>query len=274
MEQQLVVPAPAKINLFLHVVGRRANDGYHLLESAMALVRFGDTLVLTSRRDGEIVRTHDVPGVAEHDDLSLRAARTLRAYAPGSEGVAIALTKRIPTGAGLGGGSSDAASVLLALNQMWKLHLPRRTLMEIGLTLGADVPFFIFGRAALARGVGERLTPLSVPTPQLFLAKPLDHAPTPLIFSQTDLVRETPTLDIDALAMHAGRNDLQPVAERLFPSIADIRNALGRSARMSGSGACVFVLTHNHAAPPKTDAPWQQATQLLARHPLYSFAPD
>jgi 4-diphosphocytidyl-2-C-methyl-D-erythritol kinase len=271
MAHRLTVPAPAKVNLFLHVVGRRTNDGYHLIESAMAFLNFGDTITLETRSDGEITRRLDVPGVALEDDLCLRAARALRGHARVREGADISLEKRIPTGAGLGGGSSDAASVLLALNRLWNCNLPRAALMDIGRALGADVPFFLFGRAALARGIGEQLTAISVPTAQLQLAKPEDHAPTALVFSQPDLVRNTARLAVDALPLIAGHNDLQPVAERLFPGIAQARANLGERARMSGSGATVFVLTQVEKVGV---AAWQKMTRILGTHPLRSFAVD
>ncbi len=269
MAHVLVVPAPAKVNLFLHIVGRRS-DGYHLLESAMALVAFGDTLTLTKRDDGQIVMRAPTPGVAVESDLCVRAARALQAYSQCRFGVEIEIEKRIPMGAGLGGGSSDAATVLLALNQLWQLKLNRATLMEIGLALGADVPFFIFGRAAIARGIGEKLSSVSLPAAQILLAMPDVHVPTPSIFAQTSLKRDCVCLDRHALALSDGENVLQPVAEALHPQIAALRQRLGPRARMSGSGAAIFLLYPPHRV---TDlAKWHVHTRILPRHPLLDFA--
>ena len=161
--RRLVVPAPAKVNLFLHVTGRRG-DGYHTLESLFALVDLADTLTLETRDDGAVVRAGDVPGVTAEEDLALRAARRLQEASGGRHGVSIAIDKRIPMGAGLGGGSSDAATVLLALNRLWDLGLSREALIDVAAELGADVPFFVFGQTALARGIGERLGPMTMPT--------------------------------------------------------------------------------------------------------------
>jgi 4-diphosphocytidyl-2-C-methyl-D-erythritol kinase len=270
MERTLIVPAPAKVNLFLHIVGRR-EDGYHLLESAMSTVRFGDTLTLTTRGDDQIVMVTPTPGVAAEEDLCVRAARALRAVARKPLGVSIAIEKRIPMGAGLGGGSSDAASVLLALNRLWALNFSRAQLMKIGVALGADVPFFIFGSAAIARGVGEQLTACSIPAAKIWLAKPAVHVPTPSIFAQPTLKRNYPLLSVDAAPLRSGENALQPVAETLHPEIADSRTRLGAEARMTGSGAAVFTF----ASPPESASPdWHISTQLLPRHPLAHFTYD
>lgn len=160
-------PAPAKLNLFLHVVGRRA-DGYHLLQSVFRLINHGDTVHLELRDDDRIVREGDLPGVSEDDDLTVRAARLLQAYAPAGVGVSIRLDKNLPLGGGLGGGSSDAATVLLALNRLWQVDLPRKTLQELALRLGADVPVFVFGQTAFAEGVGEILHAVSAPRPGMW----------------------------------------------------------------------------------------------------------
>ncbi len=269
MERTLVVPAPAKINLFLHVVGRR-DDGYHLLESAMSYVRFGDTLTLVSRDDGVIEMSTPTPGVPPETDLSIRAARALRAVARKPNlGVSISLEKRIPMGAGLGGGSSDAASVILALNRLWGLNLSRVELMKVGVALGADVPFFIFGRAAIARGIGEKLSACSIPVAPVWLTKPPVLVPTPSIFIQPGLKRNYRTLAVDALPLNAGENALQLIAESLYPEIAKARQQFGDAARMTGSGAAVFTLTR---PPPSSD--WHISTQLLPRHPLAHFTSD
>jgi 4-diphosphocytidyl-2-C-methyl-D-erythritol kinase len=268
----LIVPAPAKVNLFLHVVGRR-DDGYHLLESAMCFLRFGDTLTLTAREDDVIEMTTPTPGVVPEDDLCVRAARALRGHARKALGVSIAIEKRIPMGAGLGGGSSDAASVLLALNRLWGLHLPRATLMKIGVALGADVPFFIFGHAAIARGIGEQLCACSIPAAQIWLAKPNIHVPTPSIFSQTALKRNYAALEIEAAPLSGGENALQPVAETLHPEITHARARLGPAARMTGSGAAVFTLERPRAVA-ENHPDWHISTHLLAQHPLAHFTSD
>jgi len=275
----LTVPAPAKLNLFLHVTGRRA-DGYHTLESLFVLIDLADTVEVVDRPDAAIARAVDVPGVRERDDLSLRAAHALRDATDERRGVTIRLAKRIPQGAGLGGGSSDAASVLLGLNRLWSLHLPRAELMRIGAGLGADVPFFLGGEAALARGIGEALTPMSVPALWVALAMPRVHVPTAAIFASPRLTRSTPSAKIDVFSEGYGRNDLEGIATAEFPEVREAILALRRAsplARMTGSGACAF-------APfvAERDA-WAALRQLpddvpgcvvrtIARHPLASFA--
>ncbi len=270
MERTLVVPAPAKVNLFLHIVGRR-DDGYHLLESAMSTVRFGDTLTLTLRDDDRIEMVTPTPGVPPEQDLCVRAARALRARVRKPLGVSIAIEKRIPMGAGLGGGSSDAASVLLGLNRLWHAHLSRAELMKIGVALGADVPFFIFGSAAIARGIGEDLTACSLPAAPIWITKPPIHVPTPSIFAQPSLRRNYPPLQRDAAPLTSGENALQTVAETLHPDIARARAHLSPNARMTGSGAAVFSLTRPQVA---TSPDWRISTQLLPRHPLAHFTYD
>ncbi len=278
-DRVLVVPAPAKVNLFLHVTGRRA-DGYHSLESLFSLIDLADTLTLEDRDDGRILRGGNVPGVPESADLTLRAAHALREAAAMRRGATITLAKRIPQGAGLGGGSSDAASVLLALNRLWSLSMSRRDLAAIGVTLGADVPFFLGETPALARGIGERLTPMSLPTCWLALAMPAVQVATAEIFAAPELTRSTPSAKMDVFSEGYGRNDLEAVAASRFPRVAEALRALRRAspqARMTGSGACVFAVF-------ATEAEAQSALGLLpagipgqvvrtvARHPLASFA--
>jgi len=276
---KLTVAAPAKVNLFLHVTGRRA-DGYHTLESLFVLVDLADSLTLTLRTDGAIIRGSDVAGVAEDDDLSLRAARTLRDAAGVRDGVEIALTKRIPQGAGLGGGSSDAASVLLALNCLWRLAWPRVRLAEIGLALGADVPFFVCGEHALARGIGERLTPVTLPAFWIALAVPRVQVRTAQIFAAAELTRSTPSAKMDVFSEGYGRNDLADVTVARYPEVAKALGALAREApqaRMTGSGACLFAacaaesdaLRALACLPSHVDG---HLARTLARHPLADFA--
>ena len=235
-------PAPAKLNLFLHVVGRRP-DGYHLLQSVFRFLDYGDTLDIRVRRDGEIRLASPLPGIAPEQDLCWRAARLLQQHAGcrlGCHlGAEIHLSKRLP----LGGGSSDAASVLLALNRLWRLDLPRTTLQELGLRLGADVPVFVFGRSAFAEGVGEILTPWTpAPAFYLVLVPPVQVA-TPRIFADPGLTRNTPSIRIAALSEGYGHNDLEPIACARYPEVAEYLGWLRPygDARMTGSGACVFV---------------------------------
>jgi 4-diphosphocytidyl-2-C-methyl-D-erythritol kinase len=277
--EPLVVPAPAKLNYFLHVTGRRA-DGYHTLETLMVLVDVADTLTLTARDDGAIERAHDVDGVAAEDDLALRAARALKAASRTKRGVTIALHKRIPIGGGLGGGSSDAASVLLGLNRLWSLRWPREALAEVGVTLGADVPFFVGGDNAIARGIGERLTPATVPPAWIVIARPDAHASTAAMFAARELTRDAASAKIDVFSEGYGRNDLEPVVRARLPAVADAIDALRKlehGARMTGSGACAFAAFAREAEARAALAKLPRGlrgmlARTLARHPLASFA--
>jgi 4-diphosphocytidyl-2-C-methyl-D-erythritol kinase len=270
-------PAPAKLNLFLHVVGRRA-DGYHLLQSVFRLIDRADTVHLELRDDGRVVREGDLPGVAEDDDLTVRAARLLQTYAPEGAGVSIRLEKILPLGGGLGGGSSDAATVLLALNRLWQLDLSRETLQKLALQLGADVPVFVFGQTAFAEGVGEILHSVPAPPAWYVVLMPPVQVPTAAIFAAPELTRSTPALTIAPFSAGAGRNDLQPVVVSRYPEVARHLEWLAQfgDARMTGSGACVF------ASFESEDAAWQVLRQLpetmqgfvaqgLDRHPLFDF---
>lgn len=277
--RRLTVPAPAKLNLFLHVTGRR-DDGYHLLETLLVAIDMGDAITLTCRDDGAIVRTADLPGVAPQDDLAVRAATALRQATGGSLGVDLAVAKRLPLGGGLGGGSSDAASVLLGLNRLWGTSLPREDLMRIGLALGADVPFFLGGGPALARGIGERLIPVTLPMLWVAVIVPAVTVSTASIFAAPELTRNTASAKMDVFSEGYGRNDLQQAAVARFPEVAVALGNLGersRLARMTGSGGCVF-------APFASEAEAQAAVdarpvamqgfvaRTLARHPLAAFA--
>lgn len=275
----LTLAAPAKLNLFLHVTGRRG-DGYHTLESLFVLIDLADTIELAERSDDALVRSADIDGVSERDDLALRAAHALRDDLGLRRGVSIRVTKRIPQGAGLGGGSSDAASVLLGLNRLWSLGLSRRHLMGIGARLGADVPFFIGGEAALARGIGDVLAPMSVPTGFFAVAVPGVRVPTHAIFAAPELTRSTPSAKMDVFSEGYGHNDLEGAATARFPQVGEVVDALRRAsplARMTGSGACVFAPfaaeRDAHRAlsslPPGTPA---YVARSVARHPLASFA--
>lgn len=256
--QPLCVPAPAKINLFLHIVGRRP-DGYHLLQTAFRMLDWGDEITLQRRDDGLILRTSDVPGVPAESDLVVRAARALQAASGSRFGADIGVLKRIPMGGGLGGGSSDAASVLLALNRLWGCGLSRQALQDLGLKLGADVPFFIFGETAFAEGVGEALRPLAVPPAWYVVVAPPVSVPTAEIFSAKELTRDTEILIMQGFAAHKTRNDMQAVVCVKYPEVAESLEWLSQygDARMSGSGACLF-------APFDTEG---QARQVAASAP-------
>jgi len=273
-----VYPAPAKLNLFLHVVGRRA-DGYHLLQTLFRLVDHGDALRFSPRADGDVRLATPLQGVAPESDLTVRAARLLQRETGCRLGVEIAVDKRLPMGGGLGGGSSDAATVLLALNHLWQLGLPRSRLQQIGLTLGADVPVFVGGRNAFAEGVGEALQPLDLPPAWYVVLEPPVAVPTAAIFGAAELARDTAPMIVADWAPGFGINDLQPVAVARFPVVADYLRWLDAygEARMSGSGACVFAEFANQQAAlavlgelPSTMVGWVAAG--LERHPLWALA--
>ena len=278
----LTVPAPAKLNLFLHVTGRRA-DGYHTLESLMVMLDCGDTVSLVRRDDGRIGRVTELAGIPAEADLAVRAARALQEATGTPFGVDLGIVKRIPQGGGLGGGSSDAASVLLALNRMWGLDLPRARLQAIGATLGADVPYFVFGAPALARGVGERLTAMTIPRRHVTVVVPPVAVPTATIFAAPELTRNAPSAKMEVFSEAYGRNDLAAVAAARFPAVAEALLALSRvavgpvGARMTGSGSCVYPLFDTGEAARAALAAMPAGTRgfvgrTLARHPLSGFA--
>jgi len=274
-------PAPAKLNLFLHVTGRRA-DGYHTLQTAFRLIDLSDTLRFTARADGEIALRKPLPGVPPGQDLCLRAARLLNQASGHQGGVDIELDKRIPMGGGLGGGSSDAATTLIALNHLWRLGLKRRELQQLALKLGADVPFFVFGENAFAEGVGEQLTPLSLPAAWYLVLVPSVEVPTAAVFAASELTRETKPIRItaffDGLKQRALRNDLEPVVSRRYPEVARHLAWLNEygEARMSGSGACVYAEFSTASAAHAAHAQLPQAmrgfvARGLERHPLQAL---
>lgn len=275
----LVVAAPAKVNLFLHVTGRR-DDGYHNLESLFTLVDLADTIALRRRDDGAIVRSNVVAGVAADDDLAVRAARALQAQTRTPFGVDLEVTKRIPFGSGLGGGSSDAASVLLALNRLWALHLSRAHLMDLAATLGADVPFFVGGTPAMARGIGDVLSPVSLPTQWLAIARPAVSIRTADIFAAAELTRNTASAKIDVFSEGYGHNDLQAVTMARAPEVRHAVHALARvasHARMTGSGACAIAMCASEPEARRVVAALSPSIEVLvartiARHPLAAFA--
>lgn len=299
--------APAKVNLFLHVVGRRA-DGYHLIQSAMQLIDLADVLTIMPRDDGRIVRAAETPGVAEDEDLAIRAAHLLQRAASSTQGATIAIDKRIPIGGGLGGGSSDAATTLLALNHLWGLGCSRARLMQLGVTLGTDVPFFIAGRSAFVEGIGEIVTAIELPHTNFVVIHPGVSVPTALIFRAAELTRDSEAIKISdfsksglgiASSVHEGgdeenprsknpvfRNDLEFVACSRFDAVREAlvwlsrewQGALG-SARMSGSGACViraFATVQDAArcvaAVPAKWSGW--SVKSLTVHPHRDLAAD
>ncbi|MCY1338024.1 4-diphosphocytidyl-2-C-methyl-D-erythritol kinase [compost metagenome] len=241
MQPRLTLPAPAKLNLFLHILGRRP-DGYHELQTLFQFLDHGDELHFALREDGEIRLHSDIPGVPHDSNLIVRAARRLQEQSGCALGADIWLDKRLPMGGGIGGGSSDAATTLLGLNHLWKLDWSEDRLAELGLTLGADVPVFVRGRAAFAEGVGEKLTPVELEEPWFLVVVPQVFVSTAEVFSDPELTRDTPPIKVRSLLGVDGHNDCQPVVEKRYP---DVRNALillnnFTSAKLTGTGACVF----------------------------------
>lgn len=280
--------APAKLNLFLHITGRRA-DGYHLLQSVFQLIDFGDSLDLSLRDDEHIVRTSELAGVPAKSDLVVRALRLLQGafyqrHGRLPPGVDVHVTKRLPMGGGLGGGSSDAATALMAANQLWHAGFTRAELIALGLPLGADIPFFLFGQNAFVEGVGEQMTAVETPECWYVVIAPGVEVPTASIFSAADLTRDAKPVRITDFSRHLktasslqayGRNDLQAVAARLFPPVAaavEWLAAYGES-RMTGSGACVFCAFASEAAAAlvlaQLPSQWRGfVARSLQRHPL------
>ncbi len=280
--------APAKLNLFLHITGRRP-DGYHELQTVFQLLDWGDVLHFKRREDGVVTRKSEVPGVAEDDDLVVRAARLLQKHTGSGYGVEIEIDKRLPMGAGLGGGSSDAATTLLALNRLWGVDLSRETLQNLALQLGADVPFFVFGQNAFAEGVGEALQAVKLPKRFFLVVTPAVHVPTAAIFSEKSLTRNTEVATImDFLAQQRsdtnwpdsfGRNDMQAVVAEKYAEVAKVLEWFSNlaPARMTGSGASVFAAFPSQAeaelAQAKLPASWKSVvTSSLDSHPLFAFA--
>jgi 4-diphosphocytidyl-2-C-methyl-D-erythritol kinase len=273
------VPAPAKLNLFLHVLGRRA-DGMHLLQSAFVLIDWSDTLHFELRPDGGLSR-EDLGAALPAQDLVLAAAHALQSASGTRLGAHIAIDKRVPAQAGLGGGSSDAATCLLALNRLWNLNYPVTKLAQIGLALGADVPFFLGGRNAWVEGVGERLTPLELPPARFAVVKPREGLETARIFQDGQLERSSAPAIISGFAANPyafGENVLQPVAQRLCPEVTQALQWLGSqgvAARMTGSGSAVFGLMAQGKALQAAPAGWQvRACGSLEVHPLVGWAPS
>ena len=277
MQSLLDVPAPAKLNLFLHITGRR-DDGYHLLQSAFMLIDWCDTLHFECLARDHLER-EDLTLPLPSNDLVLRAARLLKEASGCPLGAHIAIEKRLPSEAGMGGGSSDAASTLLALNRLWGLKWPLQRLQALGLQLGADVPFFLSGQHAWVEGIGEKIQPLSLPESAWAVLKPQAGLETARIFRDPQLERQTKTAtmsDFVARPFDFGRNDLQPVAERLCPEVTQALNwleTLGLQPRMTGSGSAVFARLHRPLEWPSTPAGWQlRVCNNLKAHPLAGWA--
>jgi 4-diphosphocytidyl-2-C-methyl-D-erythritol kinase len=241
-----VWPAPAKLNLFLHVVGRRP-DGYHELQTCFQFLDLCDEITIEVRADGQIRRAVQIAGLAEDQDLCMRAARALKQATHCSLGADISLAKRIPIGGGMGGGSSDAATCLVALNHLWGLNWPAEKLAALGLSLGADVPVFVHGRVAWAEGVGERLTPLypplAPPEVNYLILKPNVFVSTAEVFQDPELTRNSAPITIHGFLASGGRNDCLGVVRRRYPEVARALDwlSLFGSARLTGTGACVFL---------------------------------
>lgn len=297
MQDFQTFPAPAKINLFLHITGQRP-DGYHLLQSVFQLLDIVDYIHLKPTLNGEIKRTNDVAGVPAEDDLCIKAAKCLQAHAlkankDFAQGVEVQVTKNIPMGGGLGGGSSDAATVLLGLNKLWSLNLDRETLMALGLTLGADVPFFIFGQNAWVEGIGEKLKPITLHPNHYVVLNPQIHVSTQQIFTNKQLTKNTNPKTMSNFSEAGNKlqrfngnnnvktdfiNDLEKIVCNEHPKVAKILNWLTQfgDARMTGSGASIFVEVENEqdalkvlGQKPKDITGF--VTKGLNQHPLYDF---
>jgi len=267
------VLAPAKLNLFLHITGRRA-DGYHLLQSVFMLIDWCDTLHLDVKLDGTIQRI-DLNTPLPADDLIVRAARALQSASGTTLGAEIRIDKQIPAQAGMGGGSSDAASTLLALNKLWGLNWPVSKLLPLGLALGADVPFFLHGHNAWVEGIGEKISPVLVPPSRFVVIKPNAGIETAQIFGSPALERATKTatiFDFAAQPYDFGRNDLQPVAQALCPEIEmalQWLQSFGLKPRMTGSGSAVFAQLPEHTVVDIPPHNWQvQICRNMVSHPL------
>lgn len=241
--KSLTLLSPAKLNLFLHITGRRP-DGYHNLQTFFQLLDYGDTLTFTHRNDGQISLAPELPGVGFEQNLIIKAVRALEAYKPATAGIDIHLEKRLPLGGGIGGGSSNAATTLVALNRIWGCGLSKKQLQTIGLQLGADVPVFINAQTAWAEGVGEALEPIEMQPKWFLVIQPDCHVSTAEIFSHKDLTRDTSDIKVAAFLERGGQNDCEALVRKLYPQVD---NALiwlqnfDRNARMTGTGACVFA---------------------------------
>lgn len=274
-KESLAWPAPAKLNLFLHITGQRA-DGYHELQTVFQFLDVGDELRFTLRDDGKIHRLTDLASVPENEDLVVRAARLLQSATGCAPGVDIHMQKHLPMGGGLGGGSSDAATTLVALNQLWQCQLNEDQLAELGLQLGADVPVFVRGHAAWAEGVGEQLTPVDLPEPWFVVLVPEVHVSTAELFADPQLTRDARPIKIRGFLAGAGTNVFEPLVRKMHREVDDALAWLGQfsPARLTGTGACVFAAFETESAArsvaEQADGQW---TVLVAagrnRSPLH-----
>ena len=283
MTKQITVSAPAKINRFLHIIGQRA-DGYHLLQTAFQLINLADVITLSPSTNREIIRTNGPANIPPETDLVVRAAKLLQKSTQTNLGCTIQLEKNIPMGAGLGGGSSDAASVLWGLNELWGTQLTRTNLMEMGLQLGADVPFFLFGQNAFAEGVGEVLTPINLPTTEFLLIYPGINIPTIDVFKSPNLTRNHPPVTMldfigSAHIDQLGSNDCESVVVQKYTEVAEAISWLKQRApqsnpRMSGSGSSVFATVEANLAKELLNQLPQRWKGFVVRglnsHPSYN----
>ncbi len=257
--------APAKLNLFLHITGRR-DDGYHTLQTIFQILDYGDELAFEATDDGRIERVTEVPGVAADADLVVRAARLLKAETEHPGGVRIHIDKRLPMGGGLGGGSSDAATTLVALNRIWGCGLTVDELAALGQRLGADVPVFVRGESAWAEGIGERLTPVELPSRWFVVLRPDAAISTPALFAAPELTRDCPPITIRDFLASGGENVFEPLVRKRYPAVDKAMKWLDNfaPARLTGTGSCIFAAVADEA----------QAARILARLPagLSGFA--
>jgi 4-diphosphocytidyl-2-C-methyl-D-erythritol kinase len=272
---RLVLPAPAKINLFLHVTGRR-DDGYHQLQTVFQLLDYGDTIELERRDDGQLLLHSSIPGVATEDNLIYRAALLLQDASASPWGADIHCEKKLPSGGGLGGGSSDAATTLVGLNQLWQCRFGKAELAQLGLSLGADVPVFVKGQSAWAEGIGETLTPLALGEQWFLVVDPGVQVPTAAVFNDKHLTRNTQPITLAAFRNPGGHNDCEPVTRRLFPGVEEMLTWLEAfgTARMTGTGGCGFVAFSSRAdalsAGTEVPAKWRWfVAQGVDESPLY-----
>ncbi len=270
-------PAPAKLNLFLHITGRRP-DGYHLLQTIFQFLDYGDSLAFEVLDSPQIIIQPAVPGVAPQDNIIYKAAAHLQQRHAISRGVKVTLKKRLPMGGGLGGGSSDAATTLLALNKLWDLNLDKATLMDIGLKLGADVPIFIYGHSAWAEGVGEQLSPVELPEKWFIVLFPNIHIDTGTIFSSSDLTRDKVPIKIRDFLQGRTENVCQPVVEKRYPEVGEAIAWLDQfsEARLTGTGACIFAAFDSEqsakAVAEQVPTKWQHfVAKSLNQTPIEQF---
>lgn len=277
----LTLLSPAKLNLFLHITGRRT-DGYHNLQTLFQLLDYGDTLSFTPNIDNRITLQPEIPGVTFEQNLIIKAVRALEPFKPANAGVDIQLEKRLPMGGGIGGGSSNAATTLVALNHLWGCNLGKERLQAIGLTLGADVPVFINAQTAWAEGVGEQLLPVKTPAKWFLVVQPDCHVSTAEIFCHKDLTRDTSAIKVAAFLERGGKNDCEALVKTLYPAVNEAITWLqkfDRNAKMTGTGACVFASFESAEKAQQVQAQLPKhlpgfVAQGVNQSPLYKLLPD